>query len=120
MVYLFNLNDTKTCLAFSDLPSSVQSMIQDILIILDQQYGESRDPFKDLGGYVVILTSPNDIKAFNQFNSCLQEGTFEYVDRTDSYLGCLYIAGADSHIFVVVPENLAPPNIINQIDSSVG
>ncbi|WKY44861.1 hypothetical protein Q5O14_01845 [Eubacteriaceae bacterium ES2] len=120
MHYFFNFNDTENCPAFSALPASVQSMIQETLTILNQQYGESRDPFKDLGGYVVLLTSLNDVKAFNQFNTCLEEGTFEYVDMVDSYLGCLYLAGADYHIFLVLPAPFAPLNVISQIDSNVG
>ena len=87
---------------------------------MDQDYGESRDPFSDLGGYVVVLTSFNDVKTFNQFNTCLQDGTFEYVDKADDYFGCLYLAGSDYHIFLVLPALLAPTNVIIQIDSSVG
>lgn len=118
MYHLFNLKDTKQCPAFNDLPSPVQSMIQDVLLIMDQQYGECREPYKDLGGYVIVLTSVNDVKAFNEFNNCLQNGTFEYVDQTDNFLGCLYLAGTDYHIFLVLPESLAPPNVISQIEAA--
>ncbi|MDK2937379.1 MAG: hypothetical protein PWP62_2387 [Eubacteriaceae bacterium] len=120
MFHLFNQTDTKHNEAFNDLPSSVQSMIHDVLLVMDQAYGKSRDPFRDLGGYVVVLTSINDVKAFRQFNSCLEDGTFEYVDQVDNYLGCLYLAGADYHIFLVLPTLFAPPNVISQIDAGVG
>lgn len=116
MHYFFNLNDTKDCPAFGTLSSSVQSTIQETLTILDQQYGEGRDPYKDLGGYVVLLTSVNDVKAFNQFNTCLDDGTFEYVDLADGYLECLYLAGTDYHIFLILPAPIAPLNVISQMD----
>lgn len=120
MLHLFNFTDTKHCSDFSTLPASVQIMIQDILITLDQCYGTTRDPIKDLGGYVLVLTATDDLAALDQTNPSLIRSTFEYVDEVNGYLGCLYLAGSDYHIFLVLPKNLAPPNVISQIDSSVG
>ncbi|UYO62371.1 hypothetical protein LNN31_16505 [Acetobacterium wieringae] len=120
MHHFYHLNDTNHCSDFSALPASVQIMIQNVLITLDQCYGTTRDPIKDLGGYVVVLSAADDFAILNQINPSLINATFEYVDEANDYLGCLYFAGSDYHIFLVLPKNLAPPNIINQIDSSVG
>lgn len=120
MFHLFNFNDTKHCPAFSALPAPVQIMIQDVLITLDQCYGTFRDPIKDLGGYVIILTAADDFAMLNQINPSLINATFEYVEEANDYLGCLYLAGSDYHIFLVLPKNLAPAGILQQFDTSVG
>lgn len=117
---LYHLTDTNHCSVISSLPDPVQIMIQDVLITLDQCYGTFRDPIKDLGGYVIVLTTTDDFAMLNQTNPSLIRSTFEYVDEVNGYLGCLYLAGSDYHIFLVLPKNLAPPNVISQIDSSVG
>lgn len=120
MHYLYHLADTKHCSDFPFLPTPIQIMIQNVLNTLDQCYGMTRDPIKDLGGYVLVLTTTDDFAILNQIKPSLINATFEYVDEANDYLGCLYFAGSDYHIFLVLPKNLAPPNIINQIDSSVG
>ncbi|KAF5084805.1 hypothetical protein DSECCO2_74000 [anaerobic digester metagenome] len=120
MHYLYHLTDTKHCPAFSVLPAPVQIMIQDVLITLDQCYGTKRDPIKDLGGYVIVLTSADDLAALNQINPSLINATFEYVEAANGHLGCLYLAGSDYNIFLVLPKNLAPAGFLRQIDSSVG
>ncbi|MBC3898528.1 hypothetical protein GH811_02710 [Acetobacterium malicum] len=120
MYYLYHLNDTKRCSDFPALPAPVQIMIQDVLITLDQCYGTSRDPIKDLGGYVIVLTAADDFAMLNQINPSLINATFEYVEAANDYLGCLYLTGSDYHIFLVLPKNLAPAGILQQFDSSVG
>ncbi len=120
MHYLYHLTDTNHCSVISSLPDPVQIMIQDVLITLDQCYGTSRDPIKDLGGYVIVLTAADDVAMLNQINPSLINATFEYVEAANGYLGCLYLAGSDYHIFLVLPKNLAPAGILQQFDTSVG
>lgn len=113
---LVHLNDSSTCPAFSNLPLAVQHMITEVLTILDDAYGIDRSMKKDLGGYVVILESANDMQLLKKsLNVDLNAATFEYVDSISGYLGCLLLLGTDYHLYFVMLQSLAPTNILNQI-----
>lgn len=117
MYKLVHLLEADHCTAFINLPPTVQSMVTNVLSILDDAYGINRDLKKDLGGYVVLLESTNDIESFKDtINVNLETAIFEYVDAVAGYLGCLLLLGSDYHLYIVLPYSIAPLNILSQIN----
>ena len=113
---LVHLFEADHCTAFISLPSAVQSIVTSVLTTLDDSYGINRDLKKDLGGYVVILESPNDIESLKDtINVNLEAATFEYIDAVSEYLGCLLLLGSDYHLYFVIPYSIAPPHVLSQI-----
>lgn len=109
--------ETRLFKSFSALPQGIQNEINRILFILDESYGDHRDATKDLGGYVVILESTDDVNSFNDFIDVnLNTATFEYVDVVSDYLGCLLLLGSDYHLYIVLPHSIATLNILRQIN----
>lgn len=115
---LVHLFEADHCTAFINLPPAVQPMVTNVLTILDDAYGTNRDTKKDLGGYVVLLESSNDIESLkNTINVNLETAIFEYVDAMSGYLGCLLLLGSDYHLYFVLPLSIAPPHVLGQINS---
>lgn len=115
---LVHLNDSYTCQAVINLPLTVQHMITEVLTILDDAYGVDRSMKKDLGGYVVILESAEDMDSLKKnINVDLNTAAFEYIDSVSGYLGCLLLLGTDYHLYFVMKQVLAPPNILKQIST---
>ena len=118
MYKLAHFGETTTCQSFSLLPLAIQKMIHDVLVILDDSYGASRDVQKDLGGYVLVLESSEDTEDLkDSMKVNLEAETFEYVDEASGYLGCLLLLGSDYHLYLVLPLSLAPLHVLNQIET---
>nr|WP_320024558.1 hypothetical protein [uncultured Acetobacterium sp.] len=113
---LVHLFEADNCMAFISLPSAVQTIVVNVLTILDDAYGTNRDLKKDLGGYVVLLESPNDIESLKDtVNVNLEAAIFEYIDAVSGYLGCLLLLSSDYHLYFVMPYSIAPPHVLSQI-----
>ena len=118
MYKLAHLRETVTYHSFYLLPLAIQEKIHEVLVILDDCYGVNRDVQKDLGGYVMVLESQEDVEALKDcMNVNLEAETFEYVDDLSGYLGCLLLLGSDYHIYFVLPQSLAPTHMLNQMDT---
>ncbi|MGV8905932.1 MAG: hypothetical protein ACOH15_04980 [Acetobacterium sp.] len=117
MYKLCHLQETSACHSFSLLPLAIQKMVNDVLVILDDCYGINRDVMKDLGGYVMVLESQEDMDALkDNMKVNLEAETFEYVMEASKYLGCLLLLGSDYHLYLVLPKSLAPLHVLNQIE----
>lgn len=117
MYTLFHLEETITCQDFSLLPLIIQENIREILDILDDCYGATRNGLEDPGGYVMVLESIDDIEALkDNIMVNLKVETFEYVIQASGYLCSLLILGSEYHIYFVLPQSLAPIQMLNQID----
>ena len=118
MYKLAHLQETKRCQPFTLLPLTVQKMIEEVLSILDKFYGPTRDATTE-GGFVAIIEIAEDVNALNDLiHVNLAAETFEYVDAASGYLGCLLILGTEYHLYLVLPQSLAPLNILNQMETS--
>jgi len=97
---------------------AIQEKIHEVLVILDECYGANRDVQKDLGGYVMVLESQNDVEELkDSMKINLAAETFEYVVEANEYLGALLLYGADFHLYLVLHHSLAPLQVLNQIET---
>ena len=94
------------------LPMEVQSEIQRVMGILDENYNDKGID----GGYIVILESHADI------GLCpvdMASSIYEFADliKTSSeyYVSVLYLVGTEYSITVIMPLNITPKNIREDI-----
>ena len=84
--------------------------IRGIIQILDDNYKEGRDIDKDLGGYILIVESIDDIKELK--NGILQDIVPEYTDKIIcsegvNYNSSLFLLSSDFSIVVIADEELS-------------
>ena len=89
--------------------------------ILDENYGENRHVEKDLGGYILLVESEEDVvelvdRMENQFTIP------EFVDVIScsdgiSYTHTLFLLSSDYSVSVFCPLDLTPQEILKYADS---
>ncbi len=92
------------------LSVDVLQEIGQIITVLNESYGDKRDPEADLGGYVLIAENIVDIKILKQDK--LQGLIPEYTDIIEcsegiNYTCTLYLISNDYAILVVTTEELS-------------
>lgn len=109
-------HDPQTCSVFSTLPSHLRYGILQTLQLLDCEYGSHRDVFSDLGGYVILMESPNDFIALQKEHHIdIDHSVFEYIDTLDDYLYALALMMSDFAITVIIPTAFAPKSLLSQV-----
>ena len=93
-----------------DYPVEVIRSISEIIEILDENYGISRNVDNDLGGYVVIAENIVDIEILKQGK--LQGLVPEYIDIIEcsegvNWTSSLFLLSSDFSIVVVTTEELS-------------
>ena len=93
----------------SDYPVEVIKSISETIDILNENYGENRDVDKDLGGYVLIVESIEDVKELK--NGMLKDILPEYTDKIIcsegvNYTSSLFLLSSDFSIVVIVDKEL--------------
>ncbi|UUR83917.1 hypothetical protein NQ193_14410 [Clostridium perfringens] len=91
-------------------PSEVVKVISNNVIILDENYGENRNVDKDLGGYVLVVESIEDVKELR--NGMLKEILPEYTDEIIcsegvNYTSSLFLLSSDFSVVVIADEELS-------------
>ena len=103
------------------LPIEVQEVIKGILEILDSEYGTDRDKYADNGGYVVVVESSEDFKEIQKkTNIDVNDIIVEYVDKivcADGrvYTNSLVLCNNDYSISLIMPFEIVPENLLNQM-----
>ncbi|WP_160669659.1 hypothetical protein [Clostridium sp. C8-1-8] len=98
-------------------PSEVQQSIKKVLKILDYEYGEDRDKYKDDGGYVVVVENVDDFnKLKDRVHIDCDEIIAEYVDKIVCSTGVVYtnsliICNSDYAVSIIIPLELTPDNL---------
>lgn len=88
-----------------ELPHEVGLKIQEIINILDEAYGTSRNILKELGGFVQVLKSISEWKQFLKDNNIDKE-LYEFVEDIDGqYVYLLYVVSADYSIAIIIPKS---------------
>ena len=82
----------------SDYSGAVIKSIYETIDILNENYGENRDVDKDLGGYVLVVESLEDIKELK--NGMLKDLLPEYTDKIIcsegvNYTSSLFLLSSD-------------------------
>ena len=103
------------------LPKEVQENIKGILSILDEEYGDNRDQYKDNGGYVIIVEDESDFQIIKEkAHIDVDDVIVEYVDKIECSNGKVYISSLalcnnDYSVSLVIPFEITPKNILNQM-----
>ena len=92
-----------------ELEVNVVSTIEEQLNILDDSYGAERDVDADLGGYVLVLETKDDVIKAKE--NILKDIIAEYVDDIEckggkQYCLSLFILSSDYAVIVVVAKEL--------------
>ena len=93
-----------------ELPTEVLSTIEDIIEILDENYGTERT-VKDLGGYIAVVDE-DDIITFKE--EILKGTIAEYIDEIEGvdYISALFLCGSDFAVVVICDKKLI--NIVEE------
>ena len=94
----------------NSIPVEDIEFVRELIIILNEAYGEDRNVESDLGGYVLIAENIVDIEILKQDKlQCLVP---EYTDvievmNGENYTSSLYLLSSDFSIVVVCTEELS-------------
>ena len=100
----------------SHLPEELRTEILTGLVVLDAEYGEFRN-YLESGGYSVIAETVKDIpglKAIIDYEKHPCEWATK-IDRT-GFISALYILNNDFSIMVYLPQDIAPTEIITELE----
>ncbi|HAT4363255.1 hypothetical protein P3F01_09360 [Clostridium perfringens] len=94
----------------NEYPIEVIKSIFETIEILNENYGESRDIDKDLGGYVLVVESVEDVKELK--NGMLKDVLPEYTDEIIcsegvNYTSSLFLLSSDFSVVVIAEEELS-------------
>ena len=94
----------------NSIPVEVIEFVRELIVILNEAYGEDRNVESDLGGYVFIAENIVDIEILKQDK--LQGLVPEYTDvievmNGENYTSSLYLLSSDFAIVVVTTEELS-------------
>ena len=92
-----------------DLTGNVTSVIEDQLNIFDESYGAERSIDRNLGGYVLVLETKDDVIEAKE--NILKDIIAEYVDDIEceggkQYCLSLFILSSDYAVVVVAAKEL--------------
>lgn len=96
------------------VPELVAEKLLHYVSVLDAEYGEGRN-YLNVGGYVLIAENCNDviaIKSVIDYDSRLCEWVS---DVGNDYLSALYLLGDDYSIVVILPIDVAPKILLNEL-----
>lgn len=103
------------------LPVEVSAKAEEIAGILDDSYGEERDPIRDLGGYILIAEGEEDVETMDKLID------FEYVlpeyveviccSSGEDYTNSLMLLSSDYSISLLIPLRLTPKKLLESMDA---
>lgn len=117
MIELVHLEEIKKV---DMLPREVQETVENILIILDESYGENRSKNDD-GGYVIITEREEDFKVIEEKTYLsLNDVIVEYADKIECsngkiYINSLILCNSDYSVSLISPLEITPKNILKQM-----
>ncbi|WP_419867506.1 hypothetical protein [Clostridium perfringens] len=93
-----------------NFPIEVIKSISETIDILNENYGEIRDVDKDLGGYVLVVESIEDVKELK--NRTLKDILPEYTDEIIcsegvNYTSSLFLLSSDFSVVVIANKELS-------------
>ncbi|XZI48181.1 hypothetical protein ACSXD8_12515 [Clostridium perfringens] len=94
----------------SDYPIEVIKSISETIEVLNENYGENRNVDEDLGGYVLVVESIEDVKELR--NGILKNILPEYTDEIIcsegvNYTSSLFLLSSDFSVVVIADEELS-------------
>ena len=102
------------------LPTEIVAKAIEIATILDENYGKNRDVEKELGGYILLAQSAEDvetIKGIIDFQYTLPEFvSLVPCESGDSYTNSLMLLSSDYSISLIIPEKLTPKELLKYME----
>lgn len=107
MIEIFSNKQMDTLINY---PIEIIDKVKEVVVVLNDNYGEYRDVYNDLGGYVLIVESILDIKMLKEDK--LKGLISEYTDVIEvsngtNYTSSLYLLSSDFSILVITTEELS-------------
>lgn len=104
----------------SKYPKEVINDILEMLTVLDNEYGASRNVEEDFGGYLLIIDSEEEFLDLYPININIDTVIAEFVDiikipEKEDWIIALIQMSDDYFITLVFPRTIAPENIVHQI-----
>jgi len=103
------------------LDEHIKGIAKYTLSILDDAYGADRDPKADLGGFVVILESEDEVDLLKEYHLNLLTDIPEYTDyvagNDDNWIVSMYLLSSDYSITVIMPMHIAPVEMLQNQES---
>ena len=101
------------------LPVEVVEQVQETLTVLDDAYGIERDMITDLGGYVAIIESTEDIQILKELRVDIYTEYAEWMDKIqckngELWIKALYMLSSDYAVVVVGKVGIIDMNKINE------
>lgn len=100
----------------SHLPEELLTEILQGLIVLDAEYGESRNYYES-GGYSVIFETKEAISKFSpSLDIHVRQPEWATWIGTTGYISCLYIMNNDFSIMAYMPASIMPQIIRKELE----
>ena len=98
------------------LPEQLRTEILTGLVVLDAEYGESRN-YLESGGYSVIAETVEDIPGLKAIID-YEKHPCEWATKIGKtgYISCLFILNNDYSIMAYLPQAIAPTEIITELE----
>lgn len=100
------------------LPKEVIDTVSEIIILLDENYGDERDAETELGGYINIIENHEDFKVIKEedYIDLENDAIPEFVDlikcnNGEVYTNSLILCNNDYAISYITPIELTPQNL---------
>ena len=106
---VYKIVNNKDLQSLPAIPESARKVLQHYVGILNEEYGENRNPNFE-GGYVVYATphsTADEIKAIFDFT----QSAIEYVSITDDICSAIYIVSSDFGVVIVMHTSDATKEI---------
>lgn len=105
-----------------NLSQEVVSVIKEIAVILDTEYGEERDVDGGDGGYILVIESEEEFEDLEDIYINIEDVIPEYVDiinveGDENYTNSLILLNNDFSVSLVMKESLLPSNLKEYISN---
>ncbi|APC38884.1 hypothetical protein [Clostridium estertheticum] len=118
MIKLAHKTEVET---LKDLPAEVIEKVLEIVTILDENYGDTREKY-DLGGYVLIAEVLEDVETIKELID-FQYTLPEYVELIScqnggSYTNSFMLLSSDYSISLLIPNILTPEKLLIHLEDN--
>ena len=115
---LYKIGTAKELSSVKDkVPKQVYEDLTTGVVVLDAEYGETRNYFQE-GGYSLIVETADDLSEVRTIVD-YEHHPAEWVvreSRNCGYLCCLFIMNNDFSIMLYLPEAIAPDDILKDLE----
>jgi len=108
-----------------NLPKEVINAIEGITATLVKYYGDDRNIDEDMGGYISVIKTEEELYELKNDNMDVWESYPEYVDRivvkndkdnVEDWTNSLILCNNDFAISIIMPISITPQNFIDEME----